>query len=820
MTSISSTVLDSSAVTRIAHFKIIGKLGQGGMGIVYRAVDEKLEREVALKVLPPAFVDDPERRSRFLREARSAAAVSHPNIATIHEVGEDAGSVYIAMELASGRSLRAIVAEGRLSGERAIAIARGIARGVARAHERGIVHRDLKPDNVMVGEGDEVKVLDFGLAKIRDDVRAIELDSASTAAALTAEGAVLGTPAYMSPEQMVGRLVDARSDVFSFGVMLYEMTTGVRPFAGNTMEMATRIQRDEPAKPSSIAPIGPALEAIILRCLRKEPEGRFANAGELLSALDAVAKPAAPPRRRLRLAVAPIAIGIVVVAIWAARHRDEPAATSALPSSQNAAADAAYRAALASLHAGTGRVLLEAKRAAELDPDFAAAHLLVALASRCHQEERGHYARAAELYTQLGDRDREILRALDPACRNDPPDLRESAKRLRELAERRNDAELWFHAAHFSPDPAQALLDVDHEIALAPEFAHAYGMKAELLRALGNFPAAIEATETCIQRSPEAARCAEHAMFAVFESGDCERAVREATHAMSVGVKYQTPYIVRAQAALAQGEPFAAAAALLSKATSAEPAKGFHLPRYAIALDILHGDFDNARQALEAVDREQARSPLEQDHAWPAAMEVVIAEETGDPATAAQLAATFLANRATWTPSAEVRQDPTALFTRAAHEDARETARVIDSRLKMWAATSADDAIVTTAYLWRQLFAASVDTAEDAEAALARLPSLELPHQTADVANEPIGRTFLRAGRTDEAKRWLTSSAHACNVLDAPVLAIRAHLDLGELYEKLGDKSSACAEYTEVVARWAKSVTTSKARARMTTIGC
>lgn len=268
----------------LGRYLIDSTLGKGGMGVVYKAEDTKLSRMIALKVLA---TDGKEQRGRFLREAKSAAAVEHNNIATIHDYGEDEGRVFIAMELVRGRSLDKMLGGARLSVSEATRVAREIARGLATAHTRGIVHRDIKPGNVMISDEGDVKLLDFGLAKRADrdeDAPLVPAHEHFT----TAERSVIGTPGYMSPEQVKGERVDARTDVFSFGVMLYEMLTGRRPFGGRSAaEVNIAIVRDEPAPPSRVNPsTPPAIERLVMRCLRKDPSERYADAVQILRELE------------------------------------------------------------------------------------------------------------------------------------------------------------------------------------------------------------------------------------------------------------------------------------------------------------------------------------------------------------------------------------------------------------------------------------------------------------------------------------------------------------------------------------------------------
>jgi serine/threonine protein kinase len=280
---------------QLGHYRIDGEIGKGGMGAVYRATDTRLDREVAIKVLPAEVTADVERRQRFRQEALLAAAFNHPNIATVHDVGEHEGVTFIVMELVRGESLRSLVREEPLDIGRAIDLGIGIAAGLAKAHHEGVLHRDLKPDNVVLTDDGVPKILDFGLSKLIGAVDQPDggpLTEAPTATVqtspyLTRAGQVIGTLAYMSPEQVHGRPVDARSDVFSFGVLLYEVLSGRRPFSGSSrLDTATAILRDDPAPLDELRrDIPPGLQAILSRCLQKGPEKRFDSGLELHQAL-------------------------------------------------------------------------------------------------------------------------------------------------------------------------------------------------------------------------------------------------------------------------------------------------------------------------------------------------------------------------------------------------------------------------------------------------------------------------------------------------------------------------------------------------------
>jgi eukaryotic-like serine/threonine-protein kinase len=276
--------------TTLGHYRIENLLGTGGMGEVYLAHDTRLGRQVALKVLSGELARDPDRRLRFEREARAAAALNHPNIITIHSVEEIDGTPFLTLELVDGQTLAESIPAGGLPLDRVLALGIPIADAVGAAHQSGITHRDLKPANVMVTNDGRVKVLDFGLAKVKEEARLAAEAGMPTAAGLTSEGRIVGTVSYMSPEQAEGKPVDQRSDVFSLGILLYEMATGERPFGGDThMSTLSAIIKDTPRPILEVRPGLPReLAKIINRCLAKDVEDRYQSAKDLRNDLRAL----------------------------------------------------------------------------------------------------------------------------------------------------------------------------------------------------------------------------------------------------------------------------------------------------------------------------------------------------------------------------------------------------------------------------------------------------------------------------------------------------------------------------------------------------
>ena len=269
---------------RLGAFEIVAPLGAGGMGEVYRAKDTRLGREVAVKVVSERLVHDPHALARLEREARAIAALSHPNIVSLHDFGRENGVAFAVMELLEGEPLDRYLAGGTLAWRRALEIAAAICDGLASAHARGFVHRDLKPANIFITRDGLVKILDFGLAK-QDPFRSESNTSAATSPADTEPGLIFGTVGYMSPEQVKGDPTDERTDLFSLGCILYEMLAGRRPFAGDTpAEMFAAILRDEPLDfHEGEHTIPPRLGAVVRRCLEKSSDRRFQSARDLPS---------------------------------------------------------------------------------------------------------------------------------------------------------------------------------------------------------------------------------------------------------------------------------------------------------------------------------------------------------------------------------------------------------------------------------------------------------------------------------------------------------------------------------------------------------
>src|SRR5579872_554825 len=317
--------------TKLGPYEIQSPLGAGGMGEVYRAFDTRLERNVAIKILPEYFAKDNERLERFKRESRATAALNHPNILAIYDIGDHRGNPYVVCELLEGETLRDRLRTGPLAARKAIHYGQQIARGLAAAHEKGIVHRDLKPENIFFTTDGRARFLDFGLAKITRPEADTSGDSPTQQVATDA-GTVMGTVGYMAPEQVRGKPADPRSDIFAFGAILYEMLSGKRAFHGDSPvdTMSAILKEDPPDLVETNRNVSPALERIVRHCLEKNPAERFQSARDVgfnLEALSDISTPtrggmrALPEERASRRWLMPVLASLLVVASWAGIYR-------------------------------------------------------------------------------------------------------------------------------------------------------------------------------------------------------------------------------------------------------------------------------------------------------------------------------------------------------------------------------------------------------------------------------------------------------------------------------------------------------------------
>jgi serine/threonine-protein kinase len=803
----------------LAHFRILDRLGRGGMGVVYRARDEKLGRIVALKVLPASVAGESERRARFLREARAAAAVNHPNIATVYDLGDAGGRVYLAMELVEGETLRRRLKAGALPRAEAIRIARAMAEGLAVAHEKGIVHRDLKPENVMIARDGGVKILDFGLAKLREP---LSTDSAlAQQETETLEGRVMGTPGYMSPEQASGRPCDARTDVYAMGVVIHEMLTGGIPGVGAGRN-AIRDSR---------------LEAIVVRCLAAAPEERWADAGRLLEGL---AKVPGHPRRALRLvALASLGVG-VVVGISMFRNAHAPVRPAAAPAASTAATPSAttytsqpppatgvaearseYAAGLQALRDDSWELAGEHfRRAVQLDPSMAAAHMRAAINAPYDDPETGRteFRQAMSMRAGLSERDRTFLDAVEPIVGRAHKDRALAGQRLEAASERWPlDVEILDWIAGFDTGSSQRVLDASRRASeLDPQDAQALENLGYVLAVLGRED---ESRQT-FERAVAVARNSGDILYALTyldgAQGRCADMERDARRFVDVEQPFGSAALLCANAALRRPEATLRELAQQHAGAWPEPLREMYRVEDEASIAFQAGRFDAVRSAVDRFAGLVAANATTSYsmHLWEARTRALLAVETGDLAEARRVAKDFVSRRDAWTeglhPHGLGRVDSTPWLARLAAGQAG----TIDAFRSAWIDEQAHDGALA-GLLWSFGWAGTAQTRKEALDALgARTDDARLQSPAGGtcigatmfgIPDAYTGRVYLLAGRPGDAVPPLRRAAGVC-ACGPHLLAdhVHAQLDLAVALERVGDAKGACDAFGDVVALWGK----------------
>jgi serine/threonine protein kinase len=851
----------------LGHYRIVGRLGHGGMGVVYRATDEKLRRAVALKVLPDASGNE-EKRQRFLREARSAASITHPNVAVIHAVDEADGRIYIAMELVEGENLRTRLERGRLDLAMAKDLAGQIARGLAAAHEKGIVHRDLKPENIMITPAGVVKLLDFGLAKVGVDKPASGKTQAALAKTETMvtsdEGRIMGTPEYMSPEQALGEPLDVRSDVFSLGIVLYEMLSGTRPFGGTTTgAILVAIARDvAPALRDRAPDVGEATAAVVMRCLAKAPCERFASAGDVLTALSGQTFPKATTasrtevqpvtqsgtvHRRPRTAlVAVTGLALVVVLgvggwLWAPGRTaltmtlggsaSASASASAgdadsLSRSSNPEAQRFFEEALRSYHDGTGQAESLLARAVQNDSSFGGAYLRLCVVADQGTPEASirandYFRRVVALESTLSPRERALFAVVD-ATRGTKPDVASIAAQLDAyLARYPDDGMAWMLRAGWT-DSAERLDVFDRALAADGTLVDALVGKVSALVRATRDDEAVQLIARCLDLSPRAVHCLEWRAAHLSNGGKCAQAEEDVRRWLDLQPNSRHAHELLAALLAGKGSPIEAVREALGETESAVRGGQF-LDMVSIvhegAMPMLAGDFTEVVRVARDEALRVRTSPEESDHFLPASTQVLAYSETGDIAGAGRVAADYLARHAAWKDHDLAHE---AFMVAAAARGGRIAPRTADSRV-----AAAFQALVaqhvTEPDAWLTVYAWGTETPREANVAVAVLDRLQAP--LSNDYQSASSRTLFLAGRGDQARPILAGLFRSCDFELANTQNwARAHLYLGELDEQSGDRISACAHYAKVLARWGhpkpRSVTADEARAHATKLAC
>jgi serine/threonine-protein kinase len=857
---------------RVGRYRVESLLGRGGMGAVYAAEDTALGRRVALKVV--TFGEGlegskaEEAKARLVREARAAASLEHANVVAVYDVGEHEGAPFLAMELVTGETLRDRMQRPSTADEK-IGWLVEIARALEAAHENGIVHRDVKPENVMVKRDGHVKVLDFGIARRAalpvDPEAATEAAAGASLATLTIDGAIIGTPMYMSPEQLHGDKLDGRSDQFAWGVVAYELFAGKTPWvASDAVSLIASILSKEAPPLGDVATDAPLPAVVAIeRALRKRGDERFAtmsDAGAALSTAPSAPAHVPPPRRRVRLAGA-VAAGAVAVALvigWSTLHderRSAPVAAASSSSSSSAStpksvvltdlplpksdvreALVAYKAALQAMRDGTFNAAYDRFQTAEkLDPGLGAAYLHQARQGAWGDKETAElFGKASELRGTLSEHERLLLEAIQPCAQaaggDDPACVRRVRKLVEEHPEDEDFAlELASRLGLYGPF-AEWEVAAERAVALDPHDARAHFTLSAARIYRGARARAEEALRACIAATP-GVLCPLLAAEYQREAGELDALETTAKTMVARAPDNPDARDIFFEAELCRDQPEATLRGARERRVSITPEHQARFNSFADMLTALRsGDFRMVSSAARRHREQVADSnPLSETQmaAW---FEIVAARESGDLKGAANIARDYLDKRATLFGSPGVDDQaldqyitwPMWRALRAAGLASKADVRAErDRMIAEWRPKMGADYLP---YLWFATYAGLAFDADEAREALDALPDFgglpraftAMPHEVA------IGRVFKLAGKLDDAIVWLRRAAKAC-WLTMPENTL-ATFELGEALEEHRDKAEACAAYATVLKRWGnakpKSVTADEAKKRSAALGC
>ena len=873
----------------VGPYEIRGFVGQGGMGQVYKAFDPRLERTVALKVIivTPTSPDsvrtragvkhesergielNPQLSSRWLREARAVASLSHPNVVAIYDVGETGGRLWLAMEYVVGSPLRNLVGDPDLPLPRRIRFLVEVARALEAAHRSGIVHRDIKPENVMIREDGAVKVLDFGIARRTVAKTPDEQHKVDT---VTGGGAISGTPVYMAPEMIKGGDVDWRCDQFAWGVMAYELVTGGRPWneSGDVLSIVANILTENPAPiRGKVKDVPVLVDESIMRALAKDPNARFKSMADVADALEPFAatntsgdrvrvttsphhddafaettkvpttvtvppkasevtavEPALSSKKRARqLAIPLFLLGALGATVYLTTRPKEPPTTRvpAIPSvtprplSENPQAEAAYNDAKRAWHDGAltaSRTAFE--RAIELDPDFAAAHLELALedSSTDRAAAQAEFSLAFAHRQMMLPRDEMLLDASQPFIRptGQLPDLAEWETRMTAVVfQHPRDPEFHFwlgRARQQQGEDADAAKAFQDALKIDDSYAPALAWLARTQVKAGDMKRALDLTEGCVKRSPIAAVCVEARYEFRFSANQCKEARSEAANWSALEPKSPRPFAALARALEATGAPRPSVEETLSRRWALVPQaeqKRDELWDRAF-LSVTDGDFAKTDDLAREYDAALPFDADSEDHAKPSKLRMNILHESERDKDAAKVAHNFLDRMAAW-PAYPFAPDPSLDFYEMLYRTGEMTKKELDTKREEWREgeqkRARDGHAARGPWVdWLSIYASFAETREEAQEALTQAP--RIPPTGGLGIDYALGKLYALTNRWDDAIPPLKRVIATCNTFESMIIVQKARLFLGEAQEAKGDIKSARAEYQKILDQWPK----------------